>query len=201
MTWPGPHTLGRGLVLATAAPVPDVYASAPVITLDQPTLADPARLEALVETLHLAWVNRDPTVIHWDVAEDALAVAEREEMAVWSLTPSFLFPYERLRFLVFSNNYDGRSGEPKWWWAHKAQRSLGAVPGGPADARLVDGTPVWIDGGPRSPLDPVDHPVIHGDTVDLGSDRPAPKRTIDCSRWPVRPSSIVTRDSAVSPST
>ena len=43
------------------------------------------------------------------------------------LDPSFEFPLERLHFLVWANNYDGRNGELVWWHGRKAARSPGII--------------------------------------------------------------------------
>src|SRR3546814_7828874 len=72
--------------------------------------------------------------------------------ALWEIGPDFHDWADRFHFLVWANSYDARGGgEPIWWWARKASR-LGAVEGGPADVTLPDGTPAWIDGGPRAAL-------------------------------------------------
>jgi len=86
----------------------------------------------------------------------------------WSLSASFLFPMERLRFLAFTNNYDAREDEPRWWWSHKAAATTAATVGGPADVVLPDGGPAWVDGGPRHPLAAMDFPVVHGESTEVG---------------------------------
>jgi DNA helicase-2/ATP-dependent DNA helicase PcrA len=168
MTWPGPIELGRGVVVRAGDTVPPAWSTAPLVRIDDSDLRDEDQLERLVEDLHRSWVNRTPVVVEWDAADDALAEAETTSDPPWQLRASFLFPLERLRFLCFSNNYDARNGEPKWWWTVKAGR-IGATPGGRGDAHLPNGEPVWIDGGPRQPLDPLDLAVIHGETIDAGS--------------------------------
>ncbi len=173
MTPPGPKQLGRGIVVRRGAPIPEPWSAAPTVTIDDAALAEMAAREALTDRLHRSWVSRSPVVIEWDVADDALALRESYTGDLWSLDAAFLFPFERLRFLCFSNNYDARNGEPKWWWAAKS-RPVGAVASGPADVRLAGGGAAWIDGGPRTPLPPLDHPVIHGETVELGGVDPVP---------------------------
>ncbi len=148
--------------------VPAPWADAPVLTVDATSLGGPGPLEALIDELHRTWVRRSPVVVSWAVADDALDGSETHDGPLWDLDARFLFPFERLRFLCFSNNYDARNGEPHWWWQVKARR-VGATPGGPADVLLGDGTPVWIDGGPRMMLPVFDYAVIHGESVDLGS--------------------------------
>jgi DNA helicase-2/ATP-dependent DNA helicase PcrA len=158
------------------APVPAPWVAASSVDLDAGVLGDPNRTEAAIAELHLAWVGRTPRVIRWDLADEALAGPETHAGPLWDLDAAFLFPKERLRFLCFTNNYDARDGEPRWWWQVKA-RPTGAEPGGPADVVLPDGTAVWVDGGPRQMLPPLDHPVVHGEAVELGRTArvPAPR--------------------------
>ena len=73
---------------------------------------------------------------------------------------------------MWANSYDARNGEPKWWWSVKAAR-VGATEGGPADVFLPDGTPAWIDGGPRGPIE-TRETIVHSETVMLGHLEPAP---------------------------
>src|SRR5690606_28385395 len=95
---------------------------------------------------------------------------------LWELGPGWQDKHERLHVLVWANAYDARGpGEPIWWWARKAAR-LGATEGGPADVVLADGTPAWVDGGPRTPLPvPLEGAaVVHRGSVELGSLQPQP---------------------------
>ncbi len=147
--------------------VPDPWRTAETVTLDTRTLSDPKRTEAVIDRLHRAWVARVPHVVAWDIADDALQDEETTRSDPWRLGADFLFPLERLRFLCFTNNYDARNGEPRWWWVAKG-RHIGLVPGGSGDALLPDGVAVWVDGGPRQPLPVLDLPVIHGETVEQG---------------------------------
>jgi DNA helicase-2/ATP-dependent DNA helicase PcrA len=168
MTWPGPVELGRGVVVRAGDAVPAAWSDAPVVRIDAAALGDEERLAALVDDLHSNWVGRTPVVVEWGAPDDAVAAVETIQDPPWKLGAGFLFPLERLRFLCFSNNYDARNGEPKWWWTVKAAR-LGAAPSGRGDAQLPDGTSVWIDGGPRQPLPSLDLPVVHGESIDAGA--------------------------------
>ncbi len=154
--------------------VPRQWAEHSRLVLDKATLADPAELAAVIDRLHRVWMGREPIVLIWDAPDDALAMAESITDAPWTLDAKFLFPHERLRFLAFTNNYDGRDGELRWWWSHKASRRLDAIEGGPADVILEDGSPAWIDGGPRRPLEGIDQTVIHGESADMGLAAPVP---------------------------
>lgn len=164
---PGPVALGRGVVVRAGAEPPEPWASAPRIAVEGAALTDPAALDELVGELHRAWVARRPAVIEWGIDDDAVAGAETVDLPPWDLDPAFLFPLERLRFLAFTNNYDARDGTPRWWWTVKAAKA-GVTEGGDGDGVTPDGTPVWIDGGPRQALRTDDHPIIHGETVELG---------------------------------
>src|SRR5262249_61336609 len=135
------------------------YDDAPRFCSDGAVLRAPG---ATVEGLHDAWISRTPVVIEFAIEAGALQEPERCLDAPWTLDESFVFARERLAFLVWANTYDLRSGTPVWWWANKAAR-LGAVatPDGPADIVLPGGTPAWVDGGPRGPLDGIAGVVLH----------------------------------------
>jgi DNA helicase-2/ATP-dependent DNA helicase PcrA len=122
-----------------------------------------------VAALHTYWLRRQPVVVELAVPLAELRAPEADDREPWEVGEGFEFTRERLQFLVWANNWDARSGEPVWWWARKAAR-LGAVAGGPADV-LVDGHPVWVDGGPRQALDA---PVVSRESVDAGALRLAP---------------------------
>ncbi len=62
-----------------------------------------------------------------------------------------------------------------WWWAHKAAARIGVEVGGEADVVTREGTEIWIDGGPREPLD-LSY-VVHHESVDLGNLRFVPSDT------------------------
>ncbi len=173
MTWPGPPELGRGVVVRPGAQVPEPWRDVDRLTLDAAALGDREMLESLVDRLHRAWVTRTPVVLEWGVADDAAGLEEVHDGPVWQLDAGFLFPLERLRFLAFSNNYDARNGPPRWWWVVKAQR-IQAVAAEVADVMLPDGSHAWIDGGPRQALPQFEHPVLHGDDIDLGEIRRVP---------------------------
>ncbi len=187
MPVPGPAALGRGVVVDRGGEVPAPWRDAPVVPVDESTLATPA---AAVERLHRAWAKREPVVVELAVDPSRF----REPVAVdgepWTLDPYCEPWFDRLHFLVWANTYDARSGEPVWWWARKAAR-LGAAatpgatatpgaiatPGGPADVLLADGVAAWIDGGPRRPwgVQEVPEAVVAHETVELGRLTVAPR--------------------------
>ncbi len=166
MPVPGPSALGRGVVVSAGQAVPGPWAGAPVACIDDAVLAAPA---ATVASLHGAWSARRPMVV--ELAVDPSRFREPQSWAVepWTLDPAFDAALDRLHFLVWANTYDARSGDPKWWWAVKAAR-LGAAAtaevDGAGDVRLPDGTPAWIDGGPRGPVEGLT--VVHAESVELG---------------------------------
>ena len=194
MTFPGPEALGRGLVVASGAVLGDGPAAAggwERVRVDGSLLADETgdvggqtsgashqtgggRLAEVVERLHRAWAGRRPVVVELDLTDEALRALRRPvvvERPLYRLGAEFTLLSERLQFLLWRNNYDARSGEPVWWWARKAA-GLGASPGGRADVVLRDGTEAWVDGGPRGPLD---LPVVHAESVELGRLRLQPR--------------------------
>ncbi len=150
---------------------PPPWAHADRFVIDRPLLADPGRLRDAVDELQRRYVGRIPTVYVLDVAAEELNHPETTEQPPYELGATFSFPKERLTKLVWHNSYDARSEPMVWWWAHKAVTRIGGTLGGPADILLGDGTPVWVDGGPRQPLD-LDGTVVHHETVELGAATP-----------------------------
>jgi DNA helicase-2/ATP-dependent DNA helicase PcrA len=157
------------VVIAPSAPVPDPWRGSSVVLIDEGAMQEP---EATIERLQRAWIGRESLIIELGVDPAALRVAEIEDRAPFEIGPTFTFPLERLHFLVWANSYDTRAGDLKWWWGVKAA-ALGATEGGPADVLLPDGTPAWIDGGPRGPVD-AGEAVVHAESVSLGRLEPTP---------------------------
>ena len=164
-----PAAFGRSVVVEPSAPAPAAWRGSSVVLLDEATLQDP---EATINRLHRAWIAREPLIIELGVDPAALRIPEIESRAPFEIGPTFTFPLERLHFLVWANSYDARTGDPKWWWGVKAA-TLGATEGGPADVFLPDGTPAWIDGGPRGPVE-TREAVVHAESVILGRLDPTP---------------------------
>lgn len=166
-----PSALGRGVIVAAGAPVPPPWEHAPRLTIDEGVLATPA---AAVTWLHDAWAARSPVAIELAVDPARFRRPETIEIEPWRLEPDAEPWFDRLHFLVWANNYDGRDGALTWWWGVKAARlSPGAAAGeGPAgDLVLADGTALWIDGGPRRPWAAGEVGglgVVHAESVELG---------------------------------
>ncbi len=175
MTFAGPDALGRGLVVGPGGEVPAGWERVARVRVDEAVLADPGPALAV---LHPAWAARRRVVVELAVEAGELREPERERRPAYELEPSFEFRGERLHFLVWANNYDGRQRdrEPVWWHGVRAVRHRGATEGGPADVVLGDGRPAWCDGGPREPVR-VAEAVVHRDSIDAGfltaaADRP-----------------------------
>lgn len=161
------------MVVGPGSPAPPLWSDADRFLIDAALLADAERLLSAVNDAQRRYVSRTPTVYELDVAPEELSRAETTEAAPYELGARFTFLGQRLAKVVWHNSYDARSDPPVWWWAHKAPSRIDVTVGGSADVLRPDGTPVWIDGGPRQPLDSGDI-VIHHETVDLGRDTPLP---------------------------
>jgi DNA helicase-2/ATP-dependent DNA helicase PcrA len=137
----------------------------------------------VVERLHACWSARRPVVVRLAVDPASFRAPQSIAGEPWMHSPLTEPWFDRLHFLVWANNYDCRGQEaPLWWWARKVCRLLpgsslvdpapGATWSTDGDVRLADGTPAWIDGGPRQPWDPgALGAVIHVDSIEAG--RPA----------------------------
>src|SRR5699024_10133199 len=64
MPLPGPAALGRGVVITRGGAIPAPWITAPVVTIDETVLRDPA---AVVTRLHDLWAAREPVVVELDV--------------------------------------------------------------------------------------------------------------------------------------
>ena len=176
MSAPGPACLGRGVVVNAGSAVPETWASAAVVAVDEAVLADPG---PTVTTLHEAWAARRPIVVALGVDPNRFRSPASWVVEPWTLSPSFEAWTDRLHFLVWANTYDARGdGPPVWWWARKAERAGArpAGPEGPGDVVLPDGRPAWVDGGPRAQFDPavLGVELVHADSVELGRVAAAP---------------------------
>jgi DNA helicase-2/ATP-dependent DNA helicase PcrA len=161
------------VVVGPGAPTPTAWAGADRIRIDLTLLSDPSRLAEVVADLQRRYVGRTPTVYELDVEPGELTTAETTEAEPHELGGRFTFLRERLIKAVWHNSYDARAHPPIWWWGHKAASRLSVTVGALADVVTTEGTPAWIDGGPRQPLD-IEGMVIHHETVDLGRADPIP---------------------------
>ena len=155
--------------------VPAAWMAAPVVTVDDAAVEQPAEV---VAALHRAWAERTPVVVELAVDPATFRAPATIDAEPWRLDPDAEPMGDRLHFLVWANTYDARGGTPIWWWGRKAAR-LGATEtaAGEADVVLADGTHAWIDGGPRQPLAPEavgGHGVVHRESVELGRLASAP---------------------------
>lgn len=150
--FPGPACLGRGLVIEPGGSLPGAARSWPRLSIDHPALENPDEAVAELDAL---WRARRPSVVELAVPLAGLKQPETCEVPPYELGTSFAFQRERLHFLIWVNRYDGRATDstatgPRWHHVRRAMQ-LGASPGTDdrGDILLPDGTPAWIDGGPR----------------------------------------------------
>jgi DNA helicase-2/ATP-dependent DNA helicase PcrA len=173
--------LGRGVIVPAGGAVPEGWGDAPRVPVDHGVLRDPA---AVVGELHGRWAAREPVVVDLGVDVNDLRAPETETRPPYELTPAFEFPREHLYFLARANNYDARSGRLVWGPAIEAAR-LGAQQGGPFDVTLPDGTPAWVDGGPRvGAIAGVDGAVVHRVRVEHGDLTPDTDAAVDADLAP-----------------
>ncbi|QYG94584.1 ATP-dependent DNA helicase UvrD2 [Iamia sp. SCSIO 61187] len=171
MSHPSPGPFGRSVVIDGGQTAPAAWADAPVVVVDEAVLAAPG---GVVAQLHAAWAERRPVVVELRVDPSRF----REPVPVvgtpWDLGVDVDCPLDRLHFLVWAASWDARPAEPVWWWGVKAARladGARATPEGPADLLLADGTPLWVDGGPRQPFAPEvvgGFGVVHRESVEVG---------------------------------
>ncbi|MGA9598631.1 MAG: UvrD-helicase domain-containing protein, partial [Acidimicrobiia bacterium] len=166
--------LGRSVVVNPGEPAPEPWVGSPRVAITDELLADRKLTDAVIAELHSAWLERRPVVIELGVAPAVLREGETTALDPWRLRLGFLFPKERLQFLVWVNSYDYRSGELIWWWGRKAM-ALGAKAGTTCDVILPDGTEAWVDGGPRGPVPGA--PIVAVESVTLGRLEVAPDVT------------------------
>lgn len=179
-SFPGPASLGRGVVVLPGQDTPEGFPiDAPRVVVEEPVLADPEELADLVDRLHGHWVRRERVVVELAVDNATLRIDEVDDRPVHDIPVDFTFLRERLRFLVWANNYDARGHAPVWWHGHVAEQRSSRVTGSEvADVHLADGrdggTDAWVDNGPRGPIG--DLPIVHYESVELGTVRlePAP---------------------------
>ena len=159
--------LGRGVIVGASADAPEPWSGVDRIVVDDTTLRDPA---PALDALQQRWSQRIPVVVELRCSPDELRAPEAgPNRPAYALSPRFEFERERLYFLARANNYDHRVGRMVWGPAVEAKR-LGAVDVEGADVALVDGTPVWCDGGPRAAATPVPpgHALVHRNNLEQG---------------------------------
>ena len=166
MTPPGPAVLGRSVVINPGTSPPDPWAGADHYVIDDSLLGDEGLLAETVDELQRRYVHRTPTVYVLAVDPAELTASEQTDAPPYELGGSFSFLRERLTKVVWHNSYDARTEPIVWWWAHKAAARLDVTIEGSADVVTAEGTPLWIDGGPRQSLEM--EGVVHHETAELG---------------------------------
>ncbi|MEA3214822.1 MAG: ATP-dependent helicase UvrD/PcrA [Acidimicrobiia bacterium] len=168
-------------MIKSGSEVPAQWSAALRVTLDSPTLAEPA---ALVQRLWPYWHARKRVVfeLHDDVLDvldpdqpldataapdataqldatappDATAApdATARDVVPWQLDPALLIYEDLLHHLVWANSVDGRDpGRPRWRLAEVALgHGAPSAAAGEGDVLVGKGTPAWCDGGPIGPL-------------------------------------------------
>ena len=166
-SFPGPAPLGRGLVVLPDTAVPAAFDDVPRYVLDAEALAHPG---PLAQALHHHWARRQPFVVALAVDNDELRDAETTTRPPWELGAWFGLERERLAHRVWANSWDLRGRTPVWWRGVVATRHTPltpAPPGAAGDVVLPDGRLAWVDGGPRGPVEGVDAPLVHRESVEL----------------------------------
>ncbi len=153
-------------------PVPAGWENADHITVDTGIFGDANRLTEIQRR----FVRRLPTVYELAVTLQELNQPESTASDPVDLGSDFTFFGERLTKALWHNSYDATGGDPIWWWSRKAEAWLGVTVNGAADVLLPDGTPVWLDGGPRQPLE-LGQGVVHHETLELGRTTLVPSQT------------------------
>jgi len=167
VTFPGPAELGRSVVVGPGGEVPSAWEDCDRVAVGPALFADPNQLADVVNDLQRRYVLRIPTVFEMGVSDTELTTPESTNLPPFELGATFTFLRERLTKAVWHNSYDARTDQLIWWWSRKAEARLSVSVGGPADVRLPNGEPGWVDGGPRQQLDLAER-VIHHESVGFG---------------------------------
>ena len=180
MTAPGPSELGRSVVVHPGGDIPSAWAECDRMVVGPALFSNRAQLLATVNDLQRRYVRRVPTVIELGVDNTELSEPESTNSPPFELGGTFTFLRERLAKAVWHNSYDARTDQLIWWWAQKAEARLHVSVSGPADVLLPDGTPAWIDGGPRQEID-ITGRIIHHESIGLGIERTlsTPQETVE----------------------
>ena len=193
MTAPGPPGLGRGVIVNVGDPVPAAWAGAPVVTIDRALLdeidAAPAERSDEVDALHGHWASRTPVVVRprgrpGRVPRPAIAVVrplprrsvgpgarprpDPRPAALPGVGQHLRRPRRGRADLVVGPQ--GRQGR-------RRRRSTPAAAASRQTWPLPDGTPAWVDGGPRGDDAgglAAGAVVVPAESVEAGHVRPAP---------------------------
>ena len=162
------------MVIGSDQAPPRAWEDAPTHVVDSELLNDQNRLAEETAVLQRSYSHRVPQVIVLVVDPGELNTPESTDLPPYELGADFTFLRDRLAKFIWHNSYDARSGELIWWWGRKAAARFDVTVGGPADVVDGDGTAIWIDGGPRQPLD-IGGLVVHHDSIELGRLSPVPQ--------------------------
>ena len=156
---------------------PAPWRDAPVVTIDDAVLADPAPTVAACTRRGPA---REPVVI--DLGVDPAAFREPPSIAVepWRLAPAAEPWFDRLHFLVWANTTTPGPASPSGGGASRRPASTTAptaTPDGAADITLPDGRRPGSTAGPAC-RSPAGIAVVHSESVDArrADGRPAAGR-------------------------
>ncbi len=149
-SFPGPAALGRGIVIGPGVDVPPSFLGVRRVVIDDDVLAHP---QAVAAVLHDHWLHRRPIVVELAADNDAARTPEVVDLPPYALPPDTGLHRERLHALTWANTYDLRRGAPIWWHGELAVRHTPASRSDHlGDIVLPDGSPAWVDGGPRGPV-------------------------------------------------
>ena len=94
--------------MSAGAEPPAPWRDAPVVTIDDAVLADPA---PTVRRLHEAWARREPVVIALGVDPAGFREPQSFPVEPWRVAPEAEPWFDRLHFLTWANTYDARAGD------------------------------------------------------------------------------------------
>ena len=168
----GPAALGRSIVLAGEAEVPEPWVDAEEVFVGEDDLDDPV----LLDQVRAAFVDRTPTIYRLD---DPALVPEPTTVDgdVWRVPVDLELGRESLWHLLWANSVDARDVDRPVWPLARAARDLGASRAATADVGLLDGRVALCDGGPLR--------FWPGGTIALGDGTDAaviPRVTLDAGR-------------------
>jgi DNA helicase-2/ATP-dependent DNA helicase PcrA len=173
----GPRALGRSLLVAPAAEIPEPWRDCAPVEVTGARLREPLFLTMVRD----AFLTRTRVVYALERGLQPPVVAIHEA-DVWATAVDHDFIAETTWTLMTRNAVDARSGAPIWALAQRAI-DLGAIPAGHADVVLPDGRDAWCDGGAlrlwtTDDLDATSAVVVPFEALESGSLAPLVVATI-----------------------